>query len=75
MIAHFELIEEESDLPQPHNDLLTGEARDLGYMLHDIQFMQERGTKKVKSTTPHFFRATMTDGVISVPPLPFPLAS
>lgn len=71
----FELIEDPADLPLPHEELLTGEAKDLGYMLHDIQFTQERTSKKVKATTPHFFRATMTDGVIPVPPLPFPLAS
>jgi len=26
-------------------------------MLHDIEFDQERETKKVRATTPHFFRA------------------
>lgn len=69
----FELIENESDLPAPHDELLTGEPKDLGYMLHDIEFEQEHSTKKVKSTVPHFFRAQMTDGVISVPELPFPI--
>jgi CRISPR-associated protein Cas5d len=38
---------------------LTGE-RDLGFMLHDIDFAHDR--------TPRFFRATMRDGVIEVPP-------
>lgn len=69
----FELIEEESQIPQPHESLVTGEAKDLGYMLHDIEFEQDRASKKVKSTTPYFFRAEMCDGVISVPELPFPL--
>lgn len=36
--------------------------RDLGYMLHDIDFSRDR--------TPHFFRATMRHGVIVVPQLP-----
>ena len=44
-------------------------------MLHDIEFSQERSTKKVKSTTPHFFRATMVNGVIDVPTLPFAISS
>lgn len=35
--------------------------RDLGFMLHDIDF--EHGM------TPRFFRATMTNGVIDVPPI------
>ena len=46
--------------------------KDLGFMLHDIEFEQDHATKKVKSTTPHFFRASMCDGVIKVPQLPFP---
>jgi len=39
---------------------LVGE-KDLGYMLHDIDFGDNR--------TPRFFRATMGDGVVEVPPL------
>ena len=71
--VRFELIENEADLPKPHPDFITGQPKDLGFMLHDIDFEQDRATKKVKSTTPHFFRATMTDGVILVPELPFPI--
>ena len=69
--VRFELIENEADLPSPHESL-AGE-KDLGFMLHDIEFDQDRATKKIRSTTPHFFPATMTDGVISVPVLPFPV--
>lgn len=69
--VRFTLIEEEGDLPVP--DASFAGERDLGFMLHDIEFEQDRGTKKVKSTTPHFFRATMTDGIIKVPQLPFPV--
>jgi CRISPR-associated protein Cas5d len=69
----FELIEDEADIPKPPPDL-AGE-KDLGFMLHDIQFAQDRATKKVNSTTPHFFRAAMNDGVILVPELPFPIRS
>jgi len=67
--VRFELIESEQDLPTP-NESLSGE-KDLGFMLHDIEFDQDRATKKVRSTTPHFFRASMNDGVIKVPSLPF----
>jgi len=69
--AHFELMESETGLPKPPPEL--GEEKDLGFMLHDIEFEQERATKKVKSATPYFFRAVMRDGVIRVPELPFPI--
>jgi len=69
--VRFELIESESDFPKPDASLL-GE-KDLGFILHDIEFDQDRATKKVKSATPHFFRASMTDGVIRIPQLPFPV--
>lgn len=69
--VRFELIENEADLPIP-DDALRGE-KDLGFMLHDIEFDQDSNTKKVRATTPHFFRASMTDGVIRVPELPFPV--
>lgn len=65
----FELIENET--PKAHSDH-TG-SKDLGFMLHDIEFDQDPKTKKVRSTTPHFFRAEMNDGVIAVPKLPFPI--
>ncbi len=69
--ADFELIESEADLPQPPPELAA--EKDLGFMLHDIEFAQDRATKKVTSATPHFFRAVLRDGVIRVPELPFPL--
>jgi CRISPR-associated protein Cas5d len=69
--VRFELIENETDLPAPDASLI-GE-KDLGYMLHDLEFDQDQATKRVKSATPHFFRATMTDGVIPIPELPFPI--
>ncbi|MEO5375363.1 MAG: type I-C CRISPR-associated protein Cas5c [Alphaproteobacteria bacterium] len=56
--ARFELCED--DPPRPHPDL-TGE-RDLGWMLHDIDFAAGR--------QPRFFQAVMRDGVIEVPPFP-----
>lgn len=57
--ASFELIEPGVPLPAVHADLL-GE-RELGWMLHDIDFAHEM--------TPRFFRAAMRDGVIEVPAL------
>lgn len=64
--ASFALIESETDIPTPHPDFI-GE-KDLGFMLHDIEFDQDPRTKKVKSTSPRFFRAEMKNGVITVPP-------
>jgi CRISPR-associated protein Cas5d len=56
--AQFALIEDEawptSNLPEQDKN------RDLGWMLHDIDFND--------NNTPHFFRAEMQDGVIQVPP-------
>jgi len=61
--ANFEWADE---LP-PAPDEFLGEQK-LGFMLHDIAFDQDPKTKKVKATTPRFFRAVMNDGVIQVPP-------
>jgi len=70
--ASFRLVEsfaacpvELSEGPQP---------RDLGYMLHDIDFVDDRSGGIVESNRgrrvtarPYFFRAQMQDGVVSVP--------
>ncbi len=56
--AHFKLLEEGDALPQRHESLDA--ERDLGWMLHDIDF--DHGM------TPRFFRAQMKDGLIEVPP-------
>lgn len=48
----------EGETTTPHESLMG--TRDLGYMLHDIDFDNDM--------TPRFFRAKMTDGVIEVPP-------
>ncbi len=53
--ADFALADEGFSVPSP----LTGE-KELGYMLHDIDFARDR--------TPRFFRATLRDGVLDVPP-------
>lgn len=56
--ASFALVEDETDTPKP-DAVLFGE-RDLGWMLHDIDFSND--------LTPRFFRARMVDGLILVPP-------
>jgi len=56
--ADFEVIEQGDPLPDP-DPSLRGE-RDLGWMLHDIDFKNGR--------QPRFFHAVMVDGVIDVPP-------
>ncbi len=56
--ANFQLLEDMASLPEKHESLRA--ERDLGWMLHDIDFNQ--------NMTPRFFRAQMTGGVIDVPP-------
>jgi CRISPR-associated protein Cas5d len=56
--ANFQLLEEAAALPEIHESL-RGE-RDLGWMLHDIDFD--------RNMTPRFFRAQMADGRIEIPP-------
>lgn len=55
--ADFSLLEEGDPLPQSDASL-QGE-RDLGWMLHDIDF--------ANGMAPRFFRASMKSGVIEVP--------
>ena len=57
--AHFALLEADSTALEPH-ETLRGE-RDLGWMLHDIDFSHDKQAR--------FFRAHMRDGVIAVPSL------
>ena len=54
----FRLLEANERFPDPDTSL-TGE-RDLGWMLHDIDFSD--------AMTPRFFRAEMRNGTIEVPP-------
>jgi CRISPR-associated protein Cas5d len=69
--AAFRLVD---DLPVPPEDL-TGE-RDLGFMLHDMEYVESEDGSVVDShrgrrlkAIPRFFRASMVNGVIKVPPL------
>jgi len=57
--ADFALLEADDALPEVHASL-AGE-RDLGWMLHDIDFANP------KDMQARFFRAVMRDGVIDVP--------
>lgn len=56
--AHFQLLEDGEPIPEKHGSLQ--EARDLGWMLHDIDFDRDMA--------PRFFRAQMAGGVVEVPP-------
>lgn len=56
--ASFALIEGDDSVPAT-DPALAGE-RDLGWMLHDIDFAD--------GMTPRFFRARMVDGRVEVPP-------
>lgn len=56
--ASFALIEDETAVPA--TDLALAGERDLGWMLHDIDFAD--------GMTPRFFRAQMIDGRVEVPP-------
>jgi len=55
--ADFALLEAESAMPAVHASLAG--QRDLGWMLHDIDFADDKRAR--------FFRALMRDGVIDVP--------
>lgn len=60
--ASFALLDEGAPFPEADPSLEA--TKDLGWMLHDIDFAD--------GMTPRFFRAEMKDGVIAVPP---PLAT
>jgi CRISPR-associated protein Cas5d len=55
--AHFRLLEESESLPQADAGLELD--RDLGWMLHDIDFAD--------GLTPRFFHARMVGGAVDVP--------
>lgn len=56
--ASFALVEDGAEAPMP-DATLVGE-RDLGWILHDIDF--------ANGMAPRFFRARMVDGLVEVPP-------
>lgn len=55
--AYFSLIESEADFPESE---LALDSKDLGWMLHDIDFANQ--------AEPKFFRAELKNGIIEVPP-------
>jgi CRISPR-associated protein Cas5d len=68
--AQFELVEGFPQCPEE----LQG-PRELGFLLHDLDFVQDKkgtvidsNTGKRLSVFPRFFRARMVDGMIRVPP-------
>ena len=66
--ADFSLISSKSSIPT--SELSEADrTKDLGFILHDIDFVQDQKTKQVKNTTARFFRAKMENGLIEVPPL------
>ncbi len=72
--ASFRLLRDGEEFPEIPGEL-AGE-RELGYMLWDIVFEEDPKGKIVEShrgrrlrAEPRFFRATMRDGVVEVPPL------
>ncbi len=72
--ASFRLLGDAEEFPEVPGEL-AGE-RELGYMLWDIVFEEDPKGKVVESNRgrrlraePRFFRATMRDGVVEVPPL------
>lgn len=58
-VADFALLEDGAPLPE---DCLAERDRDLGWMLHDIDFSNPA------NAVSRFFRARMVNGVIDVPP-------
>lgn len=65
--ADYTLIESPGQMPA--SGLPEFERnKDFGFMLHDIEFDQDATTKKVRNTTPRFFRAEMINGVVVIPP-------
>lgn len=58
--AYFAWLDPERSELFPKHSLGDDANKDLGWMLHDIDFSH--------NNTPHFFRAEMKDGIINVPP-------
>ena len=54
--ADFRLVEPKDSSPQP-----ITETRELGYMLYDLDY------SNTADPTPHFFRASLVNGVVNVP--------
>ncbi len=62
--ANFELIESLAELPMSAPELKG--TKDLGWMLYDMEFKDEKAIGVYGEITPKFFRAEMKDGTIYV---------
>ncbi|MEA3493562.1 MAG: type I-C CRISPR-associated protein Cas5c [Candidatus Margulisiibacteriota bacterium] len=62
--ASFELIEKDTKLPETASELKG--TKDLGWMLYDMEFKDERAVGIYREIRPIFFRAEMKDGIINV---------
>jgi CRISPR-associated protein Cas5d len=51
------------ETPETEEQKPIGETRDLGFMLYDMDFTDEKDPK------PMFFRVQLNQGVIEVPPI------
>ena len=60
--AYFELIEENVKVPESE---IKG-TKDLGWMLYDMEFKDEKETGVYKEINPRFFRVEMKNGIIDV---------
>ncbi|OXS54194.1 hypothetical protein B1A99_26745 [Cohnella sp. CIP 111063] len=64
--ARFELIEDDAQRPVSHYAHIH--EMDLGWMLKDIEYKEQRSKDKlVYAVQPQFFRSTMRQGIIEVP--------
>lgn len=61
--ASFEIIENDADIPKS-NPYWAGE-RDLGYMLYNINYREDRA-KEIQWVEPKFFRAVLNDGILDL---------
>ena len=59
--ASFELIENDDDIPKSH--LAEEGERDLGYMLYDINYQEDKERQWVE---PKFFRAILNGGILEL---------
>lgn len=62
--AYFELIDDSGKSPE--SELKDDGVKDLGWMLYDLEFKDEKAVGIYSEITPKFFRAEMKDGIIDV---------
>ncbi len=62
--AFFEVIVSDDEKPEIAQELKV--EKDLGWMLYDLEFKNEKETGIYEEITPKFFRVKMKDGIIDV---------